>query len=384
MTRYVLYCLILSAALAGLAGCSSVDQRAEERRPFFQPEYELTSHGRKTLFDRVVELDPGGLNVKVAPDYEANAPLRIAVLPFTDRGSANFVVDKIPLTFRDHQQRVRWAWTDAQRLRRSMVGYLSGREFYVINPIGIDAVLRARGITDEATLEKVTPQKLGSWLGADAVVYGEILHYEAYYLALVSAWQVGVRGRIVSTHDGEQLITFDGSRYDVSVLPALTPQDILINSAESLLQLRDIELARSEEEVCRELVLRVPVSENLRLLIARQALETDAQKEDTTDAGFHDDIASGAHLGEPTRACRDAAGGTHRFLARSAGDRCRNSRGQPLARRLPRKRFRALEIAASPARALPSKLLECQTSRASKQVSCKALRERRDARFTLW
>lgn len=282
MTRYVLYCLILSAALAGLAGCSSVDQRAEERRPFFQREYELTSHGRKTLFDRVVELDPGGLNVKVAPDYEANAPLRIAVLPFTDRGSANFVVDKIPLTFRDHQQRVRWAWTDAQRLRRSMVGYLSGREFYVINPIGIDAVLRTRGITDEATLEKVTPQKLGSWLGADAVVYGEILHYEAYYLALVSAWQVGVRGRIVSTHDGEQLITFDGSRYDVSVLPALTPQDILINSAELLLQLRDIELARSEEEVCRELVLRIPVSENLRLLIARQALETDAQKEDTT------------------------------------------------------------------------------------------------------
>jgi hypothetical protein len=32
-------------------------------------------------------------------------------------------------------------------------------------------------------------------------------------------------------------------------------------------------LARSEEEVCRELVLRIPVSENLRFQIARQALE---------------------------------------------------------------------------------------------------------------
>jgi hypothetical protein len=105
------------------------------------------------------------------------------------------------------------------------------------------------------------------------------VHYEAYYLALVSAWQVGVQGRIVSTHDGEQLLNFDGSRYDVNVLPALTPQDILINSAESLLQLRDIELARSEEEVCRELVLRIPVSENLRLEIARQALETDVRDE---------------------------------------------------------------------------------------------------------
>jgi hypothetical protein len=114
----------------------------------------VSSHGRKTLFDKVVELDPGGLDVNVASNYQSSAPLRIAVLPFTDRGSANYVVDKIPLTFRDQQQRARWAWTDAQRLRRSMVGYLSGREFYVLNPIGIDAVLGARGITDESQTRK--------------------------------------------------------------------------------------------------------------------------------------------------------------------------------------------------------------------------------------
>ncbi len=281
-TRNLLYCLMLSAFLAGLAGCSSVSQRTEERRPFFQPEYELTTHGRKTQFDRIVELDPGGLHVDVASDYQNNAPLRVAVLPFTDRGSANFVVDKIPLTYRDQQQRASWAWTDAQRLRRSMVGYLSGREFYVLNPIGIDAVLRSHGITDEAELEKVAPQKLGSWLGADAVVYGEVAHYDAYYLALVSAWQVGIRGRIVSTYNGEQLIDFSGSRYSVNVMPALTPADILINSAASLLQLRDVVLARSEEEVCRELVLRIPVSENLRLQIAQQALETDAGNQNST------------------------------------------------------------------------------------------------------
>lgn len=270
---------MLSVVLAGLAGCSTVGQRTEERRPFFQPEYDLTSHGRKTLFDRVVELDPGGLHVKVATNYQREAPLRIAVLPFTDRGSANFVVDKIPLTFRDREQRARWAWTDAQRLRRSMVGYLSQREFYVLNTIGVDAVLQSHGITDEAKLGRVPPQKLGSWLGADAVVYGEVVHYEAYYLALISAWQVGMQGRMVSTHDGEQLISFAGSRYSVNVLPALNPQDIVINSLESLLQLRDIVLARSEEEVCRELVLRIPVSENLRLQIARQALETDVRDE---------------------------------------------------------------------------------------------------------
>ena len=68
--------------------------------------------------------------------------------------------------------------------------------------------------------------------------------------------------------------------------PALDPQDILINSAESLLQLRDIELARSEQEVCRELVLRIPVSKNLRLQIAREALETDVRAENSAMPGF--------------------------------------------------------------------------------------------------
>lgn len=298
MSRNLLYGLALSVALASLAGCSSISQRVEERRPFFQPEYQLASHGRKTLFDRIVEVDPGRLNVKVASDYQRNAPLKIAVLPFTDRGSANFVVDKIPLTRRDPRQRAIWAWTDAQRLRRSMVGYLSEREFYVLNPIGVDAVLKSHGITDERDLDQIAPQRLGTWLGADAVVYGEVVHYEAYYLALVSAWQVGIRGRIISTHDGEQLVGFDGSRYSVNVLPALTPQDILINSAESLLQLRDVVLARSEEEVCRELVLRIPVSENLRLQIARQALEADASDEHSmtpvaTTAAFDDAGSSG-------------------------------------------------------------------------------------------
>jgi hypothetical protein len=274
--------LVVAVVLAGLAGCASVAPSTEERRPFYQVEYQRQTHGRKTLFDRIVELDPGGLHVAVAPDYQRHAPLKIAVLPFTDHGSANFVVDKIPLTFRDKRQRVTWAWTDAQRLRRAMIAYLSEREFYVLNPIGIDAVLKSHGITDEAALNKIDPRTLGRWLGADAVVYGEVLHYEAYYLALVSAWQVGVRGRFVSAHNGERLITFDGSRYDVDVLPAFDPTDIMINSAESLLQLRDVQLARSEEEVCREIVLRIPVSEQLRLDIAQQALERDVQEEEAT------------------------------------------------------------------------------------------------------
>jgi hypothetical protein len=138
---------------------------------------------------------------------------------------------------------------------------------------GSDAVLRARGIDTPAKLYEIPPKELGRLLGVDAVVYGTVMHYEAYYLLLVAGWQVGVEVRMVSTHDSENLIKATGTRYAVQVMPALSLQDILINSAANVLQLRDILLARAEEETCREIVHRVPVSQKLKQRIEQTALE---------------------------------------------------------------------------------------------------------------
>jgi hypothetical protein len=257
-------------ALSLTLGCAA---NSYETRPFFQQEYEADTHGLKTGLDHLVELDPGGFRVFVASDYLQHAPARIAVLPFADTGSANFTIDKIPVTFRNREQRIRWAWTDAQRLRRAIQGYLSQREFTPINLGGIDAVLRVRGIDTPARLSQVPPQVLGNWLGVDAVVYGAIRNYEAYYLGLLAAWRVSVEVTIVSTHNGDVLIAADGTRFDTSLMVALSAEDIAISAAENLLQLRDINLARSEEEACREIVRRIPVSNYLEHLNQQSALD---------------------------------------------------------------------------------------------------------------
>ena len=89
------FTVVLLLGSVGLGGCSQTNR---ESRPFFRHEYGLDTHGRKTWFDHAVELDPGRMKTSIAPDYEAVAPQTIAVLPFTDRGSA---VDKIPLTYRN-------------------------------------------------------------------------------------------------------------------------------------------------------------------------------------------------------------------------------------------------------------------------------------------
>jgi Putative bacterial lipoprotein (DUF799) len=251
-------------------GCATNNH---ETRPFFQQEYRVEAHGRKTFFDHLVEIDPGTFKVKVAHDYLQHPPARIAILPFSDSGSANFIVDKIPLTFRDKEQRRNWAWTDAQRLRRALDGYLSEREFLVANLNGVDAVLKSRRIDTPEKLYQVPPEQLGKWLGVDAVAYGTVESYEAFYFGLIAGWRVGADIKLVSTHTGETLVHASGSRYDTSLMVALTMEDIAISSAENLLQLRDINLARSEEETCREIVHRIPVSDELQEREAQAALD---------------------------------------------------------------------------------------------------------------
>jgi len=251
--------LLAPSALTGCANSSSY-----ENNTFFRPEYGLDTHGRKTWLDHLVEVDPGRLNVHLAENYEQIAPLRIAVLPFSDRGSANFVVDKIPLTFRNQEQRADWAWTDANRMRRALNGYLASREFVEANLIQVDTVLKEHGIDTKEKLDAVPPATLGKWLGVDAVIYGEVVHYEAYYAFLLSAWQVGANVRMVSTQSGEELYSATGSRYSVDFQPAFDPVDIAINSGLTLFELRDITLARAEEEDAREIALRIPRSERLK------------------------------------------------------------------------------------------------------------------------
>lgn len=243
-----------------LAGCSNTSTQYRTR-PFFLPEEEATTHGRKAWYDRIVEVDPGSAKFTVAADYEKAPPKTIAVLPFTDLGDGSFVVDKIPILPRSEQERARWGWSHANHLRRAVAGDVATREFTLVPLLAIDAVLAERGITDYDELNAVPPMEIGRWLNADAIVYGEVVNYEAYYGFLVAAWRVTARIRMVSAHDGHELFSCVNTRYSTNVTPAFDPVDIAINSALNVLELRDITLARAESEVGREIVLRLPVAE---------------------------------------------------------------------------------------------------------------------------
>ncbi len=242
-----------------LWGCAlEQGQRTPARQQLFLGEYGANQHGRKTLVDRVVETDPGSIRVWVKPAAALDRPLRLAVLPFVDRGSGNYILNKLPLTHRDPQALAQWRWTSANRLRRLMHGFLSQRQFDMVPLPEVNAALAAHGVATDLDLARVPPPKLGQWLDADAVVYGEVTHYEAYYLFLLAGWQVTLRIAIVATRDGAELLRGRSTRYMVALEPAVSLIDIGIHSAIDLEDLRDVRLRRAEEEAARELVMRIP------------------------------------------------------------------------------------------------------------------------------
>jgi hypothetical protein len=211
-----------------------------------------------TWYDHLIELDPGTFKVRATAEYRTRPPQKIAVLPFTDTGSGDYVLDKVPVTVRTRKDLADWRWTDSNRLRKVFDGYLAEREFTTINPYEIDAILAAHGIDDDVKLSRVTPQELGRWLGADAVVYGEVKHYEVYYAFLIAGWRVRLQVRMVSTKTGCPLLEAAGTRFKNQVMPAVAWRDILINSAIETTDLRDVDLRRAEEEAAREIMLRIP------------------------------------------------------------------------------------------------------------------------------
>ena len=191
-----------------LAGCSSSGSNYEQRS-FYQKEYGLETDGRKTWFDHLVEVDPRW------HQGHRRAELRTKRAAQDSRPPVHRSRQRQPRCGQDSAHLPRQ--TAARKLgldrrdsaRRALMGFLAERAFVEVNIFQIDTVLKEHGIDSEEKLDQVPPETLGQWLGVDAVVYGEVTHYEAYYAALVSAWQVGANVKIVSTHDGEALFFSD-------------------------------------------------------------------------------------------------------------------------------------------------------------------------------
>lgn len=118
-------------------------------------------------------------------------PRRIAVLPFNNH-----------TTDLDGPGVVRY-WVDRR---------LSEKKSYATVEIArADAQLKELGINDGGQLPGLTPQRLGQALGADALLYGDLLQFGASTTGFLNVRRVQARLRLVDARTGERLWEAEGA-----------------------------------------------------------------------------------------------------------------------------------------------------------------------------
>jgi hypothetical protein len=211
----------------------------------------------KNIVDRVYELDPQG-KIFVSRTLLENPPRTVAVLPFRSQigegrveGSEelfNFLSRKDP----SQPESV------GERMRRAFFGQFAQLEFDHVKISRIDRTLQREGLNTWEKMETFPLQSLGELLGADAVIVGQVTHFDYYYAFLYSQLAVGLSLEMRDTKTGEILWRVHDARRDHTVRIVYDPIALAVGLFQVGFSMRPINMMRAMDEICRELVGTIP------------------------------------------------------------------------------------------------------------------------------
>jgi hypothetical protein len=251
--------LLISLIATGCFSRNNGERRTTGEEPFFQKETGLAEHGKKSIIDRIYQIDPGDKVFEISDKFYIDPPRRIAILPFDNLVGGNYILNSVPLPRFSDKETDGWNWTYANRLRRFFFGHFAAREFVDIELMYVDKMLQALGILTPNDLYKIPAQELGRILDADALIYGKVTEYKNSYYALYKQIRIGLHIKCVSTEDGTVFFEGEQVRHDNDIRVATNPFDFIIASFQNSMSMRDVYAARASEEVVRELVIRIPI-----------------------------------------------------------------------------------------------------------------------------
>ena len=211
----------------------------------------------KTPVERLYELDPKG-KIHISPALKENPPKSVALLPFRSlveegriegsRSFFNFLTGKKEV----HPEHLE------QRMRQSFFGQFSQLEFNHVKLSRVDRVLKREDLDSWEKFRSVPPQRLGELLGADALIFGEVTHFDYYYAFLYSQLAVGLSLEMVDARTGEVLWRVHDARRDHTVRVVYDPIAVVVGLVQIGFAMRPINMMRAMDEISRELVGTIP------------------------------------------------------------------------------------------------------------------------------
>ncbi len=211
----------------------------------------------KTPLDRLYELDPSG-KVFVSGKLTTNPPATVAILPFGSvigegriQGT-QFLFDLLTGRGKGSPEVL------PKKMRAAFWGQFAQLEFELVKRSRVDRILKKEGVYSWEKFRSLPPQRLGELLGAEALVFGQVTHFDYYYGLLYTQLAVGLSIEMLDARTGEILWRVQDARRDHTVRIVFDPISVLVGLFQAGFALRPINMMRAMDEISRELVGTIP------------------------------------------------------------------------------------------------------------------------------
>ncbi|MCJ7495910.1 MAG: DUF799 family lipoprotein, partial [Deltaproteobacteria bacterium] len=175
--------------------------------------------------------------LRVAPSLRDRPPQTVAVLPFLNRTDRKEAFDIV---------------------RKSFHGHFSRLNYTTMPLFKVDESLRQAGLDTPEKVAQTSEQKLQEILRVDALIRGGVTHYDRLYLGVYSQVAVGAEVRMMDGKTGKELWwAKDVSRKHEAGITT-SPVGLILIAVTTALNLREIELLRSSDDLFREMVKTIP------------------------------------------------------------------------------------------------------------------------------
>lgn len=212
----------------------------------------------KTTLDRIYELDPKG-KIYVSPLLQERIPRKVAVLPFQSLvGDGRIEGSRFLFKVLTGQEKEARDSIIGEKMRRAFFGQLAQLEFDLLRLKNIDQILKREGLDSWEKICSYSVKDLGKMLGADALIFGQVTHFDYYYGLLYAQLAVGLSIEMKEADTGEVLWRVGDARRDHTVRIVFDPLGLLVGLFQVGFALRPINMMRAMDEICREIVGTFP------------------------------------------------------------------------------------------------------------------------------
>jgi hypothetical protein len=184
--------------------------------------------------------------------FQKYKPKSIAVLPFKDLERKSYSID-----FEEDDP--------AGVVRRGMYNHISSLPFTDLEIYEIDQRLKNAGLTDVRAVDQMiveNPEKLKSILGVDAVIQGDVTHFDRIFAGIYSQVAVGCEVRMWDLKNGELLWRAENVARAHAGGFSLSPVGLALATVAAVWNLKGTELLSQTDELFREIVSTIDIPES--------------------------------------------------------------------------------------------------------------------------